>query len=807
MVIKMMARFIGRMNVVLILTLGLLLRLVLASWGTLDLDQGTYIAWSRILTQRGFLGFYDGWSDYLPGYLYILWLLGKVSTLKLIPDEVLYKLPAIIGDLVCGYLIFRIVKSTKAKKWAKYSLIAFLFNPAVISNSTLWGQVDILSAVFMIASLWFVKKNIVLSVFLLAYGTLVKPQVAFVLPAVLWVFWEKKVSVERVVFYGFLGFMLFMVGFFLFWNGDMNFMQFVFLKTKAALDQYQYTSVNAFNFWAVFGMWKSDVGKEVFNLRHLGYVFSALGVGVVGLQLIKHKKDWGELSKYYLGAGSVFSVYVFMTRMHERHMLPVLPFLLILGTKRKELLGLYAVLSGVYILNMFYSYTWITQDFYEVIGRGGVVMFSVVVVISFLYFVFFDGVNRFFWRLLERKGESWTFSKPIVSRTVMRWILFSVLVFALFSRVFWLNEPKNEYFDEVYHAFTAREMLHGKVAAWGWWSQAPERFAYEWTHPPLAKLGMVVGMMVFGENALGWRMPGAILGFVSVMLVYLIAKTIFKDEWVGILAAVFSLEGLVLVMSRIGMNDIYFLTFMLASFYFLLKKKYFWSAFCLGLAGASKWSVVWFVPIVFVVQVGLRRKLVWNNVWFLIVPPLVYLASYLPLLFNGLGFDTFVGVQKQMWWYHTRLSATHPYTSPWWSWPFLMRPIWLYTGLASLNRIKNIYAFGNPVVFWGGIIAMVVIFYKSLVIRERRLGVVVFSYLMFFVSWSLSPRIMFIYHYLPSLPFLAIALGVVLRRYQKIIVPFFLLALIVFVYFYPHWAGFPVPRWLDNSYYWFSSWK
>ena len=228
MVIKMMARFIGRMNVVLILTLGLLLRLVLASWGTLDLDQGTYIAWSRILTQRGFLGFYDGWSDYLPGYLYILWLLGKVSTLKLIPDEVLYKLPAIIGDLVCGYLIFRIVKSTKAKKWAKYSLIAFLFNPAVISNSTLWGQVDILSAVFMIASLWFVKKNIVLSVFLLAYGTLVKPQVAFVLPAVLWVFWEKKVSVERVVFYGFLGFMLFMVGFFLFWNGDLNFMQFVF---------------------------------------------------------------------------------------------------------------------------------------------------------------------------------------------------------------------------------------------------------------------------------------------------------------------------------------------------------------------------------------------------------------------------------------------------------------------------------------------------------------------------------------------------------------------------------------------------
>jgi len=91
--------------------------------------------------------------------------------------------------------------------------------------------------------------------------------------------------------------------------------------------------------------------------------------------------------------------------------------------------------------------------------------------------------------------------------------------------------------------------------------------------------------------------------------------------------------------------------------------------------------------------------------------------------------------------------------------------------------------------------------------RNKNLGFVVFSYLIFFVPWAVSPRIMFLYHYLPSLPFLAIATAYILRRNPKLAFGYFFICLLGFVYFYPHWAGFQVPLWLDRSYYWLASWR
>mgnify|MGYP006174752991 CR=1 FL=1 len=38
-------------------------------------------------------------------------------------------------------------------------------------------------------------------------------------------------------------------------------------------------------------------------------------------------------------------------------------------------------------------------------------------------------------------------------------------------------------------------------------------------------------------------------------------------------------------------------------------------------------------------------------------------------------------------------------------------------------------------------------------------------------------------------------------------VTYLALVFVTFVYFYPHWAAVDVPQWLDNSYYWFDSWR
>jgi dolichyl-phosphate-mannose--protein O-mannosyl transferase len=177
------------------------------------------------------------------------------------------------------------------------------------------------------------------------------------------------------------------------------------------------------------------------------------------------------------------------------------------------------------------------------------------------------------------------------------------------------------------------------------------------------------------------------------------------------------------------------------------------------------------------------------------------------MFLSGHSLSTWWEMQKQMWWYHTGLKATHPYTSMWYSWPFLIRPIYLYTSEEVGGWVSRIYAMGNPFVFWFGLVAIVSSFIYSFVEKNKKLGLIVFSYLIFFVPWALSPRIMFLYHYLPSIPFLAIATAYVLRRNPKLILSYLLIGLLVFIYFYPHWAGLQIPLWLDQSYYWIGNWR
>jgi len=360
-------------------------------------------------------------------------------------------------------------------------------------------------------------------------------------------------------------------------------------------------------------------------------------------------------------------------------------------------------------------------------------------------------------------------------------------------------------------------MMHGNPNAWEWLvlpngQTSLQAVRFEWTHPPLAKLGMILGMELFGENSFGWRIPGAILGTLTVYLVFLLGKVIFDDEKIGLLAAfVFALDGLPLVMSRIGLNDSYFLFFALLSIYLLIIKRDFWSAVALGLSIASKWSGIWTIPIL--VAIFLRRNFkeqVFNTsiLWFLILPFIIYLLSYLPMFLNGHTFSYWWELQKQMLIFHRSQTLTHPYSSDWWSWPILLRPIVFYKIGEPTDIVGKIYAMGNPFVFWFGLISVIIgTVYYFIENNTKNIGLVIFSYLIFFVPWAFSPRLMFIYHYLPAVPFLAIATAYILRRFPKITFIYLFICLFVYLYFYPHWTGLQVPVWLDNSYYWIKSWR
>ncbi len=762
------------------------------------------MAWSDIVVRGGFKHFYDGWSDYLPGYVYVLWLLGKIRfALQPVPfiETLLYKLPAILADLATGYIIYKIVDRLKNKKTALIAASLFIFNPAILANSTLWGQVDSITSLFSLLAVYLANSNWVVSALALALGAGVKPQAALAAIPVLFVMVRNKWPLSKIIFYVLLSAVIFAVLFIPFLNSS-NLLKFIQERMTVTLTQYPYTSINAFNFWGLFGLWEPDSPMKQF----IGYIATA----ILGLIFIfRMRKVTG--AEYHLLALLLLANFLFFTRMHERHLLPALAPLVISVAFLPSLFISYAIFSMTYLANLRYSYVWITEEFKTIFKDEvlkGIIAANLIGFIYFLKGLWTQNANFAFLKRLNKPEKPENFIKIKFVEKHKRSLLIGILIWAFLTRTISLSSPPNEYFDEVYHAFTARRLLHNDIKVWEWWNPSPEGFAYEWTHPPFAKLAMWAGMKVVGENSLGWRLPAAILGTATVFLIYKLAKDIFKDEGMGLLsAAVYSLDGLPLVMSRIGMNDTYFLFFTILGLYLFLKNKNLFAALCIGLAASSKWSTLYALPILFAMHFLLKKKIRLSYLWFIVLPPLVYLASYIPMFTSGHSLEIFKGMQQQMWWYHTQLKATHPYTSSWWTWPILYRPIWLYTSGEINGMIANIYDQGNPIIFWFGIGSVFVSLWTALKERKRKLALIVFSYFIFFAPWALSPRIMFLYHYLPSIPFMCIAIAYVIRNTPKYAFGMLLVAAVVFIYFYPHWTGIRVPVWLDNSYYWFPSWR
>lgn len=376
-------------------------------------------------------------------------------------------------------------------------------------------------------------------------------------------------------------------------------------------------------------------------------------------------------------------------------------------------------------------------------------------------------------------------------------ILILILIFALLSRLIIFSYPNTYVFDEVYHAFTAKEYVQGSRAAWDPWASPPKGVAYEWTHPPLAKEIMALSLFSLNTtDAWAWRLPGILLGVVCVFLVYQLSLQLFKKKSVGLFsAAIFSLEGLTFVQSRTGMNDIYLITFLLVCILFFLKERFIFSAIFLGLALATKWPALYVIPVLILLLIFNRHFS--KIIYFILIPPIIYLISYLPYFNLGFNVDNFIQLQQQMWWYHTKLKATHDYTSPWWSWPFNLYPVWYFVDYQD-NKMSNIFASGNPLVFWMGFTAILITAWEFIKTRSFNLGVILLFYTIFILPWALSPRIMFLYHYSPSIPFMTIILGYQLNTIynsnHRLVIFLFILMFLGFVFIYPFLIGIPLPR-------------
>ncbi|NLB29014.1 MAG: phospholipid carrier-dependent glycosyltransferase [Clostridiales bacterium] len=426
------------------------------------------------------------------------------------------------------------------------------------------------------------------------------------------------------------------------------------------------------------------------------------------------------------------------------------------------------------------------------------------------------------------------------------------------------------YFDEIYHGRAAMETLRGI-------------YPYETVHPPLGKTLIAVGVSTFGMTPFGWRFMGTLFGVGMLAALYVLLKNMFGKTFVAACGTLlFGFEFMRFVQTRIATVDTYPVFFIILSYLFMYRflttkadrplretiRSLGFSGLFFGIGVATKWIVVYAgvgLLVMYILKIitdyryyyapansggytaRVVKTLAFTSLTFIVVPAIIYVVSYIPfglgknmgsrMLFDPEYYKMVWGVQINTFKYHSALVAEHPYSSWWYQWIVNQRPILYYLDYLDGGARSAFAAFGNPVVWWGGLVAMLVMIFRSIFYRNARALVILIGYLAQLVPWMLISRIVFAYHYFPSTVFLVLGIshmfdtiyeraalpdnreylklkppdGIIPGRRKlhgkKVIIAFTAAAGVLFVLFYPVLTGVPASaEYLKNFVKWMPSW-
>jgi dolichyl-phosphate-mannose-protein mannosyltransferase len=195
----------------------------------------------------------------------------------------------------------------------------------------------------------------------------------------------------------------------------------------------------------------------------------------------------------------------------------------------------------------------------------------------------------------------------------------------------------------------------------------------------------------------------------------------------------------------------------------------------------------------------------WYLLSFIAIPVALYLLMYLPYMRQGHDLHKVFDEQRNMWNYHAGMRETHPYSSPWWSWPLVLRPTWYeYSSVGpGDNRITGILCIGNVFVWWASVPALGFALWRTYKDRHRGLGFAALMGLGLWLAWAIQPRpLVFLHYFFEALPFACIALGYFGARLwssrdedsRYMAAGYGALILFWFGFFYPLLSALPIPQ-------------
>ena len=384
-------------------------------------------------------------------------------------------------------------------------------------------------------------------------------------------------------------------------------------------------------------------------------------------------------------------------------------------------------------------------------------------------------------------------------------------------------------FDEIYHGRTAYEFLHGLPI-------------YENTHPPLGKTLISVGIAVFGMNPFGWRFMCVVFGSLMMPFIYLFGLRLTgKTRYACLAAVLLGTDFMHFTLSRIATIDIIVAFFILGMFYFMYafvaseKRRYLLLAgLFTGLGCATKWTGIYALFGLFVVfllwmtgkirEIGVKKETRRYWTWlclqcigcFVLLPFMIYTLSYIPFVRAYPDQNLLQHVLSNgelMLSYHKATIFEHPYASPWYSWLFDWKPLLDSREYLAGDKVSVIATFGNPVLYFAGLLAYGRELWRTFCHREKSAAVLVLYYTVMLLPWVFIRRTVFIYQYYVCSVVLVLLLCHSISKKKGVhekIAYWGLLAgsVLLFLLFYPVISGLVVPAaYIRQVIPWLPNWR
>jgi len=317
---------------IIVASIAIVARIVTALLSNNRLDIAEYHRWAMSL-QDGLTTAYNHmpYLDYPPLYIPVLWLKGAaISALALSEPQAFFLLKSstMLVDVVACLLLYMIISKRMNMKIALVASLTYAVSPAVLMNSAWWGQTDGQIMFLAIVICWLVEqKRFGFAAAVCAIAALTKMQGAFLIPILgLELLRSRDIRQIGVSTTAFLG--VFTAGLLPFarhTGGIFGIFSRIYLESAG---KYPVASNRAFNFMALIG---GSITPDYYTPIG-GLSFFTIGISMTIIAAI-------VFSIYYLTrknpdiwlglAMIIYTIFMFMPRMHERYMIYIIPLLMI----------------------------------------------------------------------------------------------------------------------------------------------------------------------------------------------------------------------------------------------------------------------------------------------------------------------------------------------------------------------------------------------------------------------------------------------------------------------------------------------